>query len=108
MTPENFNQSRPQTTSDSESLSCAEFQETLPDLFASGGTGLSEDPALTGHLTTCANCSALVRDLQYIADQARMLLEPAEEEPSPSVWSNIQNKLNEGMENDRSGTQHPA
>lgn len=108
MIPDNLNQSRPRNTSAAGNLSCAEFQETLPDLFASGGSGLSDDPALVGHLTTCANCSALVRDLQYIADQARMLLEPAEEEPSPSVWSNIQNKLNEGIDDERSGTRHPV
>ena len=79
----------PQPTS---SISCAEFQEKLPDLFASAG-GASEDTILQAHLDTCDNCSALVRDLQYIADQARMLLEPAEEEPSESVWSSIQRKM---------------
>jgi hypothetical protein len=70
-------------------MSCAEFQEQLPDLFASG---VPEDPALQAHLSTCDNCTALVRDLQYIADQARLLLEPTHE-PSDNVWSNIQSKL---------------
>jgi hypothetical protein len=74
------------------SMSCAEFQEQLPDLFASGTNGVPEDPALQAHLSTCDNCSALVRDLQYIADQARLLLEPTHE-PSDNVWSNIQSKL---------------
>jgi hypothetical protein len=46
------------------------------------------------HLKTCSNCAALVRDLQYIAEQARLLLEPTHD-PSDSVWSNIQNKLKE-------------
>ena len=75
-------------------ISCAEFQEHLPELFANAN-GIPNDPTLQAHLDTCDNCSALVRDLQYIADQARMLLEPAQDEPSPAVWSNIQNKLKE-------------
>ena len=77
-------------------ISCAEFQEQLPELFASGSGSNPSDPILKKHLDTCDNCSALVRDLQYIADQARMLLEPAEEEPSDAVWSSIQTKLNAG------------
>jgi hypothetical protein len=73
-------------------ISCAEFQDHLPDLFANAN-GVPSDQALKHHLDTCENCSALVRDLQYIADQARMLLEPADEEPSDDVWSGIQHKL---------------
>ena len=72
-------------------LSCAEFQQQLPDLFAAGNEGVA-DPALTEHLKTCENCSALVRDLQYIADQARQLLEPTHE-PSDNVWKKIQESL---------------
>ncbi len=84
MTLRNSNRSNP--------LSCAEFQQQLPDLFAAGGDGLTEDPDLLEHLKTCENCSALVRDLQYIADQARQLLEPTHE-PSDSVWKKIQEGL---------------
>lgn len=81
-------------------LSCAEFQEQLPDLFASGSNGVAEDPALVDHLKTCENCSALVRDLQYIADQASLLLQPTLE-PSDNVWKRIQ----EGIESDRAQEQ---
>ena len=81
-------------------ISCADFQEQLPDLFATSN-GNTDDPILKAHLDTCENCSALVRDLQYIADQARMLLEPAEEEPSDAVWSNLRLKL------DAERTDHP-
>jgi hypothetical protein len=77
-------------------LSCAEFQEQLPDLFAAGG-GYIEDPDLREHLRTCENCSALVRDLQYIADQAKQLLQPTHE-PSDNVWKKIQ----EGLASDSS------
>jgi hypothetical protein len=73
-------------------LSCAEFQEHLPDLFASASDSLTDDPALLDHLKTCENCSALVRDLQYIADQARELLEPTHE-PSDDVWKKIKESL---------------
>jgi hypothetical protein len=73
-------------------LSCADFQEQLPDLFAAGGNGVPEDPDLTGHLKTCENCSALVRDLQYIADQASLLLQPTHE-PSDNVWKRIQAEM---------------
>lgn len=73
-------------------LTCAEFQEHLPEFFASGAERDTNDPALLDHLKTCENCSALVRDLQYIADQARQLLEPTEE-PSDDVWEKIQKGL---------------
>jgi hypothetical protein len=72
-------------------LSCVEFQEQLPQMFAAE-KDVSEQPEMREHLATCANCSALVRDLQYIAEQARMLLEPTHD-PSPDVWSNIQSKM---------------
>lgn len=73
-------------------LSCADFQEQLPDLFAAGGSGSIDDPLLSEHLATCENCTALVRDLQYIADQAKQLLQPTHE-PSDSVWKKIQEGL---------------
>ena len=73
-------------------LTCAEFQEHLPEVFATGTDGLTDDPALLEHLRTCENCTALVRDLQYIADQARQLLEPTHE-PSDNVWKKIQDSL---------------
>jgi hypothetical protein len=81
-------------------ISCAEFQEQLPDLFASGNNGISEDPLLVDHLKTCDNCSALVRDLQYIADQASLLLQPTLE-PSDNVWKKIQ----EGLDSERTHDQ---
>jgi hypothetical protein len=73
-------------------LTCAEFQEHLPELFAADSEGLTGDPAQLEHLQTCENCAALVRDLQYIADQARQLLEPTHE-PSDDVWEKIQKGL---------------
>jgi len=73
-------------------MDCADFQEKLPEMFASGADSLSGDPTLLEHLKTCENCSALVRDLQYIADQARQLLEPTHE-PSDSLWDKIRKEM---------------
>lgn len=67
-------------------MTCAEFQERLPELFESG-----EDLSKNEHLKTCENCAALVRDLEYIAQQAKLLL-PLHD-PSPAVWENIQSAL---------------
>ena len=81
------------SNSNHKTLSCAEFQEQLPDMFTQeADSDLRAQPELRAHLATCTNCSSLVRDLEYIADQARILLEPTLE-PSPDVWSNIQSKL---------------
>ena len=65
---------------------CAEFQEELPHLMESGAD-LSTHP----HLRECHTCSDLVRDLQYIAEQAKLLL-PLHD-PSPKVWTNIKGTL---------------
>lgn len=67
-------------------MNCAEFQDRLPELFESG-----KDLSREEHLQTCENCAALVRDLEYIAQQAKLLL-PLHD-PSPSVWSNIQSAI---------------
>jgi hypothetical protein len=67
-------------------VDCAAFQDQLPSLFESG-----EDLSKQEHLKTCENCSALVRDLEYIAQQAKLLL-PIHD-PSPAVWENIQTAL---------------
>ncbi len=68
-------------------LTCEEFQDQLPELLSAGGATFSDHP----HLQGCANCSALVRDLQSIADAARELL-PAHD-PSPALWDQIQSSL---------------
>ena len=65
---------------------CFEFQERLPQMF-SGEPDFSSEP----HLKTCENCAELVRDLQYIAQQAKLLM-PIHD-PSPAVWNNIKSAL---------------
>jgi hypothetical protein len=68
------------------STTCAEFQDQLPELFESGADLKEQE-----HLKTCEQCSALVSDLEYIAQQAKLLL-PIHD-PSPAVWENIQTSL---------------
>ena len=69
-----------------KSMNCADFQNKLPELFESGADLSKEE-----HLKSCENCAALVRDLEYIASQAKLLL-PIHD-PSPAVWQNIQTAL---------------
>ncbi|MBT9330526.1 hypothetical protein D0Y96_005675 [Acidipila sp. 4G-K13] len=67
-------------------MTCAEFQESLPELFET-----HTDLTTHEHLKSCENCAALVRDLEYIASQAKLLL-PIHD-PSPGVWNNIQSAI---------------
>ena len=76
-----------------ENMTTSEFEARLPDLFANGNGRVSDDPAVQRFLEQNPTCAALVRDLEYIAEYAAKLLEPAEEEPSANVWSNIESKL---------------
>lgn len=67
-------------------MDCGEFQQKLPELFEEHADLSHEE-----HLKQCENCAALVRDLEYIAQQAKLLL-PIHE-PSPAVWDTIQSTL---------------
>ncbi len=77
-------------------ITCADFQEQLPSLFATSTDTLNEDPHLHAHLQACENCSALVRDLEYIADAARQLFEP--QEPNDNLWAKIQHSMDSDQE----------
>lgn len=70
-----------------KTMTCAEFQEALPELFEK-----QSDLSAHDHLKSCENCAALVRDLEYIASQARLLLLPIHD-PSPAVWDHIQQAI---------------
>ena len=78
---------------DPEAMTAQEFEDHLPEFFATNKGRLSDDPRLHRFLTDNPASAALVRDLEYIAEAARQLLEPVEEEPSADVWHNIQSKL---------------
>jgi hypothetical protein len=67
-------------------MDCQKFQETLPFIIESGGTGEDES-----HLKTCPDCASLVQDLRYIAEQAKLLLPM--HDPNPRVWHGIEKSL---------------
>jgi hypothetical protein len=75
-----------ETTIGKAIMTCADFQERLPELFET-----KADLSADEHLKTCENCAALVRDLEYIAQQAKLLL-PIHD-PSPGVWENIRTAI---------------
>jgi hypothetical protein len=79
---------------DFDNLKPEEFERQLPELFASAKGRLSEDPRFKALFAQYPDRLALVRDLEAIAETARSLLAPAED-PSDSVWTNIQSKLRE-------------
>ncbi|HEX4604215.1 MAG TPA: hypothetical protein VH724_09495 [Candidatus Angelobacter sp.] len=67
-------------------MNCQQFQEALPYIIESGGEGENES-----HLRTCPDCAALVQDLRYIAEQAKLLLPMRD--PNPRVWGKIEQSL---------------
>jgi hypothetical protein len=79
---------------DFDNLKPEEFENYLPELFATGDGKVSKDPRLQKFLARHPDCAALVSDLETIAETARSLFDPVEE-PSEKVWSNIQSKLRE-------------
>src|ERR1700735_5214035 len=81
---------------DFDTMTAADFEQYLPEIFANGDGHVTTAPRLQTFLKNNPDCAALVRDLEAIADQARSLFEPTEE-PSEAVWSNIQKKLQEGV-----------
>jgi len=58
----------------------------LPYIIDTGGNAEQEQ-----HLRECDVCSDLVKDLKYIADQAKLLVPM--EDPSPRVWDGLQKSL---------------
>lgn len=70
-------------TGDPKNMTCQEFQAQLADLIGSG-TDVSKHP----HLQTCDTCSALLAELQTIADAARQLF-PIEQ-PKEDLWERIE------------------
>ncbi len=80
-----------------DDLKPEEFEQYLPELFATGDGKISQDPRLQKFLARNPDCAALVSDLETIAETARSLFEPVAD-PSEKVWANIQSKLREESE----------
>jgi hypothetical protein len=81
---------------------CADFQDRLPELFETNANLSDEE-----HLKHCENCTALVRALEYIAQQAKLLL-PIHD-PSPTVWDNIRSAIkNDATQNSTSSSARSA
>jgi hypothetical protein len=70
---------------------CAQFQASMAERI-SNGEDLKDHP----HMLTCERCTALVTELEAIAEFARLLM-PIDAEPGDDLWSKIEGKL--AMEN---------
>lgn len=88
--PELFAEQNGHVQSELDEAECARFQSQMPERISAG-----EDLQAHPHMLTCERCSALVRDLEYIAEAARMLL-PVEDEPPDALWIQIQLAIERG------------
>ena len=86
-----------------DTMTVAEFEAYLPDLFATGGGKVSEDPRFAKFLAANPDCAALVSDLETIAEYAQGMFEEPVHEPSDTVWSNIASKLKDGIAGEEDG-----
>ena len=77
-----------ETPKDPSDLTCREFQDLMTELIAAG-----EDASQHPHAQNCALCTALLADLQAIADAARELF-PIEDPPD-HLWEHIQSAIRE-------------
>ena len=83
-----------ETLADERRWTCEEFEKALPELFAQADGGkLSADPRFVAILRDCPQAADLVRDLEYIAEAARLILEPEGEMPGSDLWDKIQNQI---------------
>jgi len=72
-------------------MTCAEFEQVLPDLME-GAPNLEVE----AHLNSCPKCWELVSDLRAITDECKLLR--SSEEPSLQVWNSIESALHrEGL-----------
>jgi len=66
---------------------CAEFQASMADRISNG-----EDLQAHPHMLTCERCTELVRELESIAEFAKLLM-PIDAEPGDDLWIKIEGKL---------------
>jgi len=70
-------------------MSCTEFDELLAD-YLEGDLEPAQRLTADGHVASCVRCTALVRDLQQIRDEAGEL---GELTPSRNLWSGIASRI---------------
>jgi hypothetical protein len=79
---------------ESDPAECAAFQASMAERIGDG-----EDLQANPHMATCERCTALVRELEAIAEAARQLM-PIDAEPDDDLWSKIESRL--GLEESES------
>ncbi|HEV2214604.1 MAG TPA: hypothetical protein VGR64_04895 [Terracidiphilus sp.] len=81
-----------------KAMDCHEFQNQLADLIGSG-----ENARNHPHVKGCPLCSALLADLETIAEAARQLM-PVEP-PEDGLWSRIESAIQreEGSQDESQG-----
>ncbi|MBB5055674.1 anti-sigma factor RsiW [Granulicella aggregans] len=82
-----------QTSNSTEKMTLAEFEQRLPEFFATGTGSISDDSRLQAFLLENPDAAALVRDFEAIVEAARGMFDDPVEEPSDAVWQNIQSGL---------------
>ena len=82
-----------QTPNTTEKMTLAEFEQRLPEFFATGTGSISDDARLQAFLLENPDAAALVRDFEAIVEAARGMFDVEEAEPSDTVWQNIQSGL---------------
>jgi hypothetical protein len=70
-------------------MSCVEFQDRMAELIGSG-----QDLTAHPHVKDCADCRALLAELNAIADAARELFPSVE--PPDEVWEHIESAIKRG------------
>lgn len=73
-------------TNDPTKMTCAEFQAQLPELIGTGA-----DASTHPHILSCELCSALLADLETIAEAARQLLPVVD--PPDDLWAHIESAI---------------
>jgi hypothetical protein len=91
-----------------EKMTLAEFEQRLPEFFATGTGSISDDPRLQAFLSENPDAAALVRDFESIVEAAKGLFEVGDAEPSDAVWQNIQNELKSAPPEDEGSSPAPA
>jgi len=80
-----------------DTMTQAEFEERLPEFFATQDGKVSEDPRLQTFLTAHPDAAALVRDLESIAEAAKLMFDPVND-PSDDLWAKIQSRMGDEPE----------